>query len=228
MSKKVLTLLGSTRGRKTASESIVNYLFEKKEFKQMELSKYLAHEIFKKKEKLDEFLLAAKNADTIIISSPVYVHSLPYPLTVVLESMADKENKDCWQGKNFFAIIHCGYPEEIQRKASLDICKNFANQTAMNWMGGIGFAGTPIIDGRPLEEVGMFTKWMRKALDELCISIIQGTEISQKAYKLAKKDRPPIPVRILKTLMNIMIKKAAKKNKVDFYAQPYIDNKEKV
>ncbi len=191
MSKKVITLIGSTRGKKTASESIVNYLFN--DVNEVELRKYRAHEIFNKKEKLDVFMNDLKDGDILLISSPVYVHSLPYPLTVVLEQMAGKEFKSCWQSKKILAVFHSGYPEDIQRKASFKICENFANETSMKWMGGLGFGGSPLIAGRPLEEVGSFTKWMRKSLDELRISLIEGNEISADAYKMAKKHFPPYP-----------------------------------
>lgn len=236
MSKKISALIASTRGKKTASESIVNYLHqkitEKKESKDLEpsfafqLKKFRVHEIFNKKQKLTEFLKETKESDTIIISTPVYVHSLPYPLTFILEKMLE-ESRECWQGKELTAIIHCGYPESIQRKASIQICKDFADESGMKWLGALDFGGSPIIDGRQLEEVGYFTKWIRRSLDCLSENLIRGEEISEEAYKLAKKNRLPIPGWVMKIMMNMMVKKNIKKQGLDINVKPYLAQKGK-
>lgn len=222
---KIIALTGSTRGIKTASESIVNYLEANLINKDVTIKKYRAYQIFNDKDKVELFTADLANSDLLLICSPVYVHSLPYPLISLLEQISTKNNKGIFKDKKLMAIIHSGYPKDIQREASLAICKNFADEMEMKWLGGIGFGGTPIIDGKPLEEVGGYTKWMRRSLEDISRSIMEGKEISEEARKYAKKHFPSIPLSILKILLNMRLKRMAKKNGVNLYAQPY-KNKE--
>ena len=81
MKQKIIAVTGSTRGKNTASEEIVNYIFSELDKKNWIMQKYRAHEIFNKKKKLDNFIKSVNDADCLFFSTPIYVHSLPYPLT---------------------------------------------------------------------------------------------------------------------------------------------------
>jgi len=222
--KKVTALLGSTRGNKTVTESIADYL--KKEFRNynVNLIKFRAHQIFQDEKEVSNFIKELKDSDVFLIVSPVYVHSLPYPVINLMEKLEVFTNKKFWKDKFTTAVIHNGYPQDIQRKSSKEICYNFSNKMGSDWLGTLGFGGSPLIAGKPLEEVGWFTKNMRKSLDEFSKNIINQNKISSKAYKYEKKHFPPIPLYILKFLMNILTKKEAKKKGIDLYAQPHKKN----
>ncbi len=224
--KKVIALTGSTRGLKTASDSMINYLAEKLEGENINLKKFRAYQVFKEEKQIESILGELEDSELILICSPVYVHSLPYPLISLMEQMAEKTGREFWKGKKMVAIIHNGYPEDIQRKAAITICENFAHEMGMEWLGGIGFGGSPIIDGRPLEEVGGFTKWMRKALDDISKSIKTGKGISEEARRCEKKHFPSIPLWILKIMLNLRLKSNARKNEIDLYARPYVKDRE--
>jgi multimeric flavodoxin WrbA len=223
--KCVTALTGSTRGVKTASESIIDYL-DARLGEGVQIKKYRAHQIFQDEVQKESFIKYLEKSDLILICSPVYVHSLPYPLVSLMEQLSRETDKDFWQNKKMMAVIHNGYPEDIQRKPSFEICRNFAEEMGMEWLGGIGFGGSPIIDGKPLEELGWFTKWMRRALDEMSNSIKTGEEISEKTRKFASKHFPSIPLWILKPLMNLRIKSMARKKGIDLFAQPYLNTPE--
>ena len=222
--KKVTALLGSTRGEKTVTESIANYI--KQEFKNYEINlvKYRAHQIFQDDKAISAFIKDLKDSEVFLIVSPVYVHSLPYPVIHLMERIEGLTNKKFWQDKFMAAVIHNGYPKEIQRKSSKEICHNFSKEMGSQWLGAIGFGGSPLIDGKPLEDVGWFTKNMRKSLDEFCKDIFNHNKLSSKAKKYEKKHFPPIPLFILKFLMNFLNKKQAKENGIDLYARPYQKN----
>lgn len=219
---KIIAVTGSTRGIKTASESMVNYLAAKLASAGLDLKKYRAYQIFHDEEKVQMLINSLEASDLLLICSPVYVHSLPFPLLNLMEQLAQKTAVEFWQDKKMLGIIHSGYPEEIQRKVSLAVCQNFADQLGIKWLGGLGFGGSPIIDGRPLEEVGRMTKWLRRSLDELSKSISSGNRISDDAKKYAKRHFPAIPLWILKMMLNKRVKKMAKKNGIDLYEQPYL------
>lgn len=223
--KNITVLTGSTSGRKTASESMVNYLAAKLENKAIILNKYRAHQIFQAEDKVKLFMDHLEMSELLLICAPVYVDSLPYPLISLMEQLSMKTANQFWENKKMMVIIHSGYPEDIQRKASFAICENFADEMGMQWLGGIGFGGSPIIEGRPLDEVGGFAKWMRRSLDEMSKSIITGSEISDEAKKYAQKHFPSIPLWILKIMLNLKVKNMAKKNGINLYEQPYLASK---
>jgi hypothetical protein len=141
-----------------------------------------------------------------------------------MEQLSQKTGQDFWKDKKMAAVIHSGYPQDIQRKASFAICENFAEEMGMEWLSGIGFGGSPIIDGKPLEEVGRFTKWMRKALEEMAASLEKGEQVSEEAEKYAQKHFPSIPLWILKIMLNLKVRMDARKNGVKFDQQPYLKN----
>lgn len=223
--KKVTALLGSTRGSKTVTESIADYLM--KEFRNYEVNliKYRAHQIFQDEKEVNNFINDLEGSEIFLIVSPVYVHSLPYPIIHLMERVDDLTHKEFWSDKFMSAVIHNGYPKDIQRKSCKEICYNFSKKMGSNWLGALGFGGSPLIDGKPLEEVGWFTKNMRKSLDEFSKNIINKSKISPKAHKYEKKHFPPIPLHILKFLMNILAKKEAKKKGINLSAQPYLKSK---
>ncbi len=223
--RNITALTGSTRGTKTASESMINYLSKRIEEEGITLTKYRVYQVYNDDNKKKAFFKDIKTSDLLIICSPVYVHSLPYPLISLMEELSIKTDKDFWQNKKMMVIIHSGYPKDIQRKASFAICKNFAEAMGIKWLGGVGFGGSPIIDGRPLEEVGGFTKWMRKAFDNMVVSIKTGSEISEEARMYAGKHFPAIPLWFLKTFMNMRVKSMVKKSGVNLYEQPYLSLK---
>ncbi|MFW6238824.1 MAG: NAD(P)H-dependent oxidoreductase [Halanaerobiales bacterium] len=219
--KQVVALTGSTRGKKTASESIVNYLQDVLADEKVEICKYRVYQIYKSENMVEELMTVLGEVDLLLISSPVYVHSLPYPLTFLMEQLADKTEQEFWTGKQMLAVIHNGYPEDIQRKASFQICENFAREMGMEWLGAIGFGGSPLIEGRPLEETGGFFKWMRRALDEVGDSIVSGERISAQAREYEEKHFPSLPRWILKILFNLRVKFMARRKGVDLTARPY-------
>lgn len=234
-SRKVTALLGSTRGENTVTESIVDYIIKETEKLQKEqltekkkiiINKYRVYQLFKDIDRINNLVQEIKESDLLIICSPVYVHTLPYPVTDIMEQLSNKTNEEFWQGKQMLAIIHNGYPQPIQRQASLEICENFAEQLGIEYLGGLGFGGSPIIAGRSLEEVGRFTKWMRASFDEVCkSSIIDGSEITDTAKNYADKHFPSfIPLWVLKTFMNMIIKKQARDKGIDIYSQPYLED----
>lgn len=100
-----------------------------------------------------------------------------------MERIDDLTHKEFWSDKFMSAVIHNGYPKDIQRKSSKDICYNFSKKMGSNWLGALGFGGSPLIDGKPLEEVGWFTKNMRKSLDEFSKNKYTFWHITELAFR---------------------------------------------
>ncbi|MEC9488331.1 MAG: hypothetical protein UMV23_02465 [Halanaerobium sp.] len=219
--KQVVCLIGSTRGSKTTSESIVDYLQKQLANGNIQLKKFRVCQVFALEEEMNQFIAVLAGSDMLLLSSPLYVDSLPYPVLGVMEELSRKIRRESWSGKEMMAIIHSGYPEPIQRKACLDICRCFAEEMGLKWLGGIGFGGTSIIGGQPLEEMGRFSKWLRKALEEMAPAIIEGEPIPARARETSHKNFLPLPKPLLKVLLNAVMRRTAKKKGIDIYARPY-------
>ena len=50
----------------------------------------------------------------------------------------------------------------------------FAQQMGWIWMGGVGLSGASPIDGRPLDEAGIFSRRLRKVLPPAAADIVAG------------------------------------------------------
>jgi hypothetical protein len=97
----------------------------------------------------------------------------------------------------------------------------FAARMGWAWMGGIGFGGTSPIDGRPLEQAGMFSRQLRKVLPLVVADITAGREVSPEASRLADKSPFPLPRGVLIALINSRTRKAAKDRRLSLGCRLY-------
>ena len=217
--KRVVFLLGSPRGVKTGSESIADYLGAR--LPGFEVQKWRAHQIFRDGARVAEFMKSLQDAHLLVLCSPVYVHSLPWPFQEVLTALADSPARDALSGLTVMAVIHSGYLEEIQRQTCFEMCQHFCSETGMIYQGGIGFGASPLIDGRPLESTGRLMRWVRRALDEMATCITDDRELSDRATRLIRRHFALIPKWLMIPMMKLKVEGDAKKSGVDYRAQPY-------
>jgi hypothetical protein len=121
---------------------------------------------------------------------------------------------------NLLAIINCGFPEPLHNNVAIDICKNFAIESKMNWLGGVGIGGGGAIDGRPLSEVGNI-KNIIQGLNLISDSILNEHEIPKEAFDLLSKLL--IPSWLYVNFGSIGWRLMARKNKVktSLFYRPY-------
>jgi hypothetical protein len=223
--KKIVFLLGSPRGTSTCTEAIADYLIAQLEG--YEAEKWRAHEIFKDADRTASFIDAVRSAERLVLCSPVFVHSLPWPFQELLTAIADAPDQGGLADTKVMAVIHSGYIEPIQRQTCFEICANFCCETGMVYQGGIGFGASPLIGAKPLEETGWLMKWPRRALQEMTLCINTGREVSARAKKLVRKHFALFPRRLLIMMMNMKVKGDARKAGIDYAAQPYGNKTEK-
>jgi hypothetical protein len=105
--------------------------------------------------------VALADADLFVLTTPVYIDSLPYLVTRTLEDLA----RSARPGRSpcvFAAIVNCGFPEAGQCRTALDILHAFARRARFNWAGGLALGEGGVIDGQSLEALGGLTRHVQR------------------------------------------------------------------
>ncbi|MDW7739289.1 MAG: NAD(P)H-dependent oxidoreductase [Bacillota bacterium] len=175
--------------------------------------------------KTDLQILVKKIADCDILGliAPVYSDTLPYSDIWLLEKLAD-EYKNVLEGKTFFAVGQCGFPDQTRLQPLLENCHYFARQTGMAWSGGIAFGGGPMINGANLEDLGTKGQRFIEGFQLAVEAILAGEPIPGKSQELLTFTFPPLMRRLITWYMNYRIKKDARKAECeDYKARPYLN-----
>lgn len=219
---KIVSLIGSNRGEKSTSASLVNYMAQQFLSLGITISNHYAIRIFHQSHGQDVFLKDLMESDLLILSSPVYVDLLPAPLIYVLEGVRERLGRNGLAGRKILAIIHSGYPEPQQRRPSLEMCRHFAREMGMEWCGGLSFGGSSPINGQPLESMGGMTKGIRSALDQTAEKTVKGDLSGVETLALEDRSTIPLPPRLVKLMLNAMTWNNARKSGLkDLRARPF-------
>jgi hypothetical protein len=174
-------------------------------------------------EATDEALEALAGADAVVLVAPVYLDELPAVTQRLLEGVWERRAELDGHAPLFYGIAHSGFPEPIQRRAELRSMRFFAEQMGWTWMGGIGFGGTSPIDGRPLDEAGMFSKQLRKVLPLAVADVAAARPLSPETTARADKSPFPMPLRVIIALVNSRTRKTVKDQRLDLDARVYAE-----
>ena len=172
-------------------------------------------------EATDEALAGLVAADVVVLVAPSYLDELPAVTQRLLEDVWERRAELAGHAPLFYGIVHSGFPEPIQRRAELRTLQLFAAQMGWRWMGGIGCGGTSPIDGRPLDEAGMFSRQLRKVLPLVAADVAAGREFSPGAVRLSEKSPFPMPRGMLIALINSRTRRAAKGKRLDLDDRVY-------
>lgn len=219
---KIVSLVGSNRGEKGTSASLVNYLAQRLESYGISVTNHYSIHMYSQPHRIDAFLKELRESEFLIISAPIYVDLLPSPLIYVLEEVRDRMGLNGLEGRKLLAIIHSGYPEPQQRTPSLGMCRCFAREMGMEWWGGLSFGGTSPISGQPLEAMGGMTKGIRSILDQTAEKAVKGGLKAVEDLVLQDRSTIPVPPWVVKLMMNAIIRKDARKGGIkDIKARPF-------
>jgi hypothetical protein len=158
-------------------------------------------------------------AHVVVLVAPCYLDELPAVTQRLLEDLWERRAELRGRAPLFYGIAHSGFPEPIQRRAELRSMRFFAEQMGWTWMGGVGFGGTSPIDGRPLEQAGMFSKQLRKVLPLVVADIAAAREFSSATIRRSEKSPFPMPRKVLIALINARTRKTAREKRLDLDAQ---------
>ncbi|MGE5230015.1 MAG: NAD(P)H-dependent oxidoreductase [Deltaproteobacteria bacterium] len=169
----------------------------------------------------DEALARLAAADVVVLIAPSYLDELPAVTQRLLEDVWERRAELRGRAPLFYGIAHSGFPEPIQRRAELRSMRFLAEQMSWIWMGGVGFGGTSPIDGRPLEQAGMFSKQLRNVLPLVAADIAAGRPFSPETVRRSAKSPFPLPRTVLIASINARTRKAARQKRLDLEARAY-------
>lgn len=208
--KTALLLSGSPRGPKSTSEALGGYLLDRLGEKGLQVEKARIHPAMRSDKRREEMLAAVDRADLLILAFPLYVDSLPAPVIRALEAIAGhRRATESPKRAQLTAIVNCGFPEVIHNYTALSICRQFAKETGIEWAGGLAMGMGGMLDGKPPQEMGMFTGNLCKALDLSAAALAEGRTIPDEAVELMA--RPLIPSWLYRWIGNMSWKGIAKK-----------------
>jgi hypothetical protein len=148
--------------------------------------------------------------DLFVLSTPLYVDSLPYLVTRCFERMAEHRARvRSGTSPRLFAIVNCGFPELEHTRTALDICRVFARDAGFEWAGGLGLGEGESLGGRTLESLGGRVRHVRRGLDLAADALAGGRPVPEEAQALLA--RPMIPARLYTLLGNLGWLRAARR-----------------
>lgn len=170
----------------------------------------------------DAALLAAvEGTDLVVISSPLYVDSLPSLVIRAMETIASARARGPVWPCPFAIIVNCGFPEAAQCDPALGIARIFARRAGFEWAGGLALGEGGAIDGQSLEDLGRLGRHVRAALDLAAAALAEGRRIPAEA--IARMARPMMPPRLYTAIGNFGWRRQASRNGVRsrLAARPY-------
>jgi multimeric flavodoxin WrbA len=206
-----LILTGSPKGRKSASFMLASKLAEGLRERGVAVSDGFVHHELRSEEGTARLLDAVGSSDLVVFSFPLYVDSLPAPLTRLLELIAERRTSVASAGTPRLAVIvQCGFPESHQCDTAVGICRIFAERTGMRWAGALamGMGGSLGEDFRKVPRGG---RNILEALDLAAKSLAAGGGIPGEAAALFA--RPLMPRWMYTLVGNLGWRMQMRKNK---------------
>ena len=144
-----------------------------------------------------ELLDAVERADLIMLVFPLYIDSLPFLMMKALELIAGHfDGRPGDDPKGIAAIVNNGFPEAYHNAPAVAICRRFAMDTGMTWMGGLAMGGgEALFRGQPFEKTNRNAPpvdHVKRALDLAADALANRQLIPVEAINLMKKT--PIPI----------------------------------
>jgi hypothetical protein len=160
------------------------------------------------------------SAEVVLLSSPLYVDSLPGETTLALERLAPLRT-ECEGTRRLVAIVNCGFLEAHQNDVALAICRLFAREAGMHWSGGLAIGAGGAIGGQAGALAGGQFAHVVRALDQVADAIATDCDLPRQALEGVR--RPMCPLWLYSLMGNAGMLWQAQEHRVLFqlHAQPY-------
>lgn len=201
--QKALLLVGSAKADgASTSGALGSHLFARLAEHGMQTETLLLYRSLRTPERTEALIAAVDAAHLVILAFPLYVDTLPYLVTVALERIAEQRGGQATPPPTrFAAIVNCGFPEAHHNDVALAVCRQFARQSGMEWMGGLALGGGGVVHSQPLAEGGGKVRNLVTSLDLAADALSAGQAIPQQAVELMAK--PIIPHAVYVTMGNM-------------------------
>ena len=184
--KRALLLIGSPRTRKSTSQSLGGYLFERLGEHRVQTETIYIHTSMRSPERMQAMLEAVEASDLVTLAFPLYVDSLPAPVVEALERIAlNRSGKEKIHRQMFAAISNSGFPEVQHNQVALAICETFAKEAGFDWAGSLALgAGQGLVHGMPLAELDGRAVQLKRSLELSAEALANGNKIPREATDL--------------------------------------------
>lgn len=183
--KRVLVLVGSPRGKKSASTSLGQHLMGLFEKKGLETEILWLNRQVKDGEGLVKLFEAVGLAEIVILTAPLYDDCQPYIVIKAMEAIAGQ--KMSLENKRFIPIINCGFPEPEQITAvAIDIYHKFAKTVGFKWGGSLAIGGGEMLQGaagKTLDDVGRMANKVKKELEKIADALAAGSSNPDRSIR---------------------------------------------
>ncbi len=184
MIEHAILLIGSPKNKKSSSYLIGKYLANILEENNITVTEYFSVKLLKK-DRFEQFIGKLKKTDILIISSPLYVDSLPYPITNILEKISEHKIS----GIKVIGIMNNGFPEAYHNEVALMILKQFCISTNNLWLGGLALG----MGGGYMNVANTFmARKVKKSLSITANAILNDRNVPEEAVKLMSSKLMPI------------------------------------
>jgi hypothetical protein len=178
-----------------------------------------------------ELLSATERAGLILLVFPLYADALPYLVTKALSVIAahGQTGREP-QRRRLVAVVNSGFPETHQNAMALAICREFASQCGLVWVGGLAFGAGGMIGGQPLTQPkrsGPPIRHVISALEMTATCLADGLPVPAEAVRMVASRQIPFALwnRLYMWMGSKSFEKLAAKNgitKDKLLAQPYV------
>ncbi len=221
MKKQILILNGSPRKNKTTYSfaRTIKALAE-----DMDSGAEIIHIIdyFDGKKSLGDLRDILISSEIVGLISPLYVDSLPSYVIWFFEALS-KEMESELEGKDFFAIGQCAFPDVTMNEPLLESCRLFADTVKMHWLGGLSYGGGVMLDGAALESLGKKGEKIILAFKMALENMVEGKKIPLRSQELLTFKIPTILYRPMTIVLNHTVKRDAKKKGIDIEGKVYLE-----
>jgi hypothetical protein len=179
---RVLSLVGSPRGKKSASTLIGGYLMGLLEERGLSTDTLWLIQHVSTKEKMASVIKAIDKADIVVLAAPLYDDCQPFIVTKMMEEVSSSGIN--LKNKRFLPIINCGFGHAIHITAvSIPIYRKFAQKVGFEWAGSLAVGGGEMLGaryGRKFEDLGFLGKKLRVLLGNLAADLSGGQKSSDQ------------------------------------------------
>jgi NAD(P)H-dependent FMN reductase len=183
--RSALLLVGSPRGTGSVSAAIAAHLEGLLEGRGLTVSTEWVQRSLGEDPELRRLADALCRVDVVVLATPLYVDSLPAPVTRALEILA-RRPADGGSRPRFLAIVNSGFPEAVHNNTALAICRVWARDAGLDWIGGLAVGGGGMLAGGPLAAQGGRARNARRALALSANAIARGEAVPTEALQLAR------------------------------------------
>lgn len=189
--RRALLLTGTPRGEAAVSTGLARHLEGLLTARGLEVETLRLQACLREDRALRGLAARVRASDAVALLTPLYVDGLPGPVTEALEALAAERPADPSRPPRLLAVLNCGFPEPVHDDTALAICRRFAAQAGLEWMGGLAIGGGGMYQGRPLTAQGGRARHLLAALDLAAGAIAGGTALPAEAERLARQ--LPVP-----------------------------------